>query len=314
MAEENYRSSFNFNYGFLDNQTFWVQPPSNRIFRIDISTLRVILALNEGLSIEDVSKKYDLDQEETVELIKRFYREGAIVEPKSAKITFENSQEDISLAGYFLLFCILTLIQIEYFRFYARTFLLNRWQDGLLIAAIAIGVIFFHELGHYVVARRYFKFKPKCGFTFSFIFPAIYVDTNEAWCLPRNKRVLINSAGLLGDFLVNAVAVVLAVNYRHLEYFITPFLLTQYTRLSLILNPLFPTDGYWILSDLTRTVNLGKVGLQNLKKLRLNPYSLYGLLSLLLMIVSLVGLIWFLFNLGHSLLARLIPILMRLKG
>ncbi len=308
MAEQNYRSCFNFNYGFLDNRTLWVQPPSNRFFRIDISTLRVILDLNNGITIENICKKYDLNREEVVGLIQRFHREGAIVDPKFAKITFERPQEDISLGGYLLFFCILVLIQIEYFRTFARTFLLKSWQEGVLIAAVAIGVIFFHELGHYLVAQRYFRHKPKFGFTFTFIFPCIYVDTNEAWRLPQNKRILINSAGLLGDFLVNTVAIILVVNYPHLEYFVTPLLLTQYTRLSLITNPLFPTDGYWILSDLTKTVNLGKVGLENLKKLKLNLYSLYGLLSLLLMVLSTVGLIWFLFNLLHNFLGKFILI------
>lgn len=306
MKTQNYRSCFNFIYGFLDDKTIWIRPPSNRLFRIDKLTLQVILDLNGGIALDIIRKKYGLEKEEVKQLIERFEKEEAIVCPKWAKITYETAKEDISLTGYLLLFFILALFQIEYFRHYARTFFLNGAREGFFVAAIAIGVIFFHELGHYLTAKKYFKNKPKFGFTLLFIFPAIYVDTHEAWSLSRNRRLLINSAGLLGDFLVNTAAIILAVNYRQLEYFVTPFLLTQYTRLSLIINPLFPTDGYWILSDLTRTVNLAKRGLQNLKKLKFNFYSLYGLLSLVLMLISTVGLIWFLFNLLQNFIRKFI--------
>jgi hypothetical protein len=195
------------------------------------------------------------------------------------------------------------LIQLQYFQSHAKTLLLQKWQEAIVVASVALIAIIFHELGHYLVAKRYFK--PKFGFTFLFIFPAVYVDTHQAWCLPKNIRILINSAGLLADFLVNALAIILAVNFGW-EYYVTPFLLTQYTRLSLVLNPLFPTDGYWILADFTKTVNLGKVGFQNLRRLKLNWYSLYGLLSFLLMLISTIGLFWFLCNLLQNLLRRFI--------
>jgi hypothetical protein len=172
--------------------------------------------------------------------------------------------------------------------------------DALLVGLIALAVVFFHELGHYLASRPHFK--PRFGFTFLSIFPAIYVDTQLAWCLPRNTRILINGAGLLGDLLVNTVAIALVVLYPPLEYFVTPFLLVQFTRLTVVFNPLFSGDGYWLLSDATNAVNLNQQGLENLLHLRLNLYSLFGLLSLAMAVFSAAGFIWYLFNLVWKLL------------
>ena len=302
MGNQSYAGCFDFIYGDLDNKTLWIRPPTNHLFSINQLTLKVILELNQGTNIEEVCKKYDLNIEEALELIQILKSEKAIVEAAGGKIIYE-SHKDIALSPLLLVFCSLLLIQLLYFRRIASTFAVKSWREGSLIMVIAVGAIFFHELGHFLAARRYFK--PKFGFTFLFILPAIYVDTQQAWRLPRNIRLLINSAGLLSDFLVNIIAIILAIIFPYLEYYITPFLLTQYWRLSLILNPLFPTDGYWILSDLTKQVNLRKLALQNLKSLKFNLYSLYGLLSFLFMVVASLGLFWLLFNLLHTLLKRL---------
>jgi hypothetical protein len=95
------------------------------------------------------------------------------------------------------------------------------------------------------------------------------------------------------------------VNFPALERFITPLILAQFTRLSLILNPLFPTDGYWLLADLTRSVNLGQTASENLKKLKPNLYSLYALLALGFSAFSAIGLGWYLVNLLSGLWSRL---------
>jgi hypothetical protein len=307
----NYRSRFRFRYGFLDDGTLWVLPPTNNLFRIDELTLRVVLDLQDGEPIQNVCAKYRFDTAELTALINRFNREKAIVDPASSQIIFEKAGQDISLGGYLLCFCLLIIVQIEYFQRFAHTYLVDKWQEGLYVAAVAIAVIVFHELGHYFFGRRYMSIKPKIGFTFVFIFPAVYVDTQQAWRLPRNQRLLINSAGVFADLLVNTIAIALVVNVPRMEYFVTPFLLTQYTRISSILNPLFPTDGYWMLSDLTKTVNLGKVGFAHLRKLKFSLYSLYGALSFVLMCISTIGLLWFLYNLLKSFLPRVIHFFVR---
>jgi hypothetical protein len=305
MKTEDYGSRFSFYWGYLDDGSIWVQPPSNNVFNIDYNTLSAVLDLNGGLSVATVSRKYGAPEEEVSAVLARFQREGALIEPSHARITFEPKEEDISLTGYLILFLFLIYFHLQYFSSYARTFFLSKSWEVVIITLIAIGVIFFHEMGHYIFAQKYFKGKTKIAFGFSFIFPVVYVDTHEAWRLPRNKRLLINSSGLFADCVVNVCAIALVINYPSLERYVTPLLLTQFTRLSLILNPLFPTDGYWILADLTKTVNLSDTAFQHLRKLRPDVYSLYSALSLVFSILSLVGLFWFAGNLFHKLVGAI---------
>ena len=296
MESKTYRASLYFSWGYLEDGSIWVQPPSNNIFSIDYNTLMAVYDLNGGVSTYAVSRKYGVTEEGVLALVKRFKSEGAIVSPCCGRITFEPTKDDTSLAAYLLVFLALIFIQLEYFQTYAKTFFVHNWYEVLALTVIAIIVIFFHELGHYFFAIRFFKKRPKISVGFSFIFPMVYVETHEAWRLPRNRRLLINSAGLFGDCVVNAAAICLAINSPGLERFVTPLLLTQYTRLSLILNPLFPTDGYWILADLTRTVNLGETASASLRKLRPNLYTLYAMLSLGFAVFSAAGLGWYLIN------------------
>jgi hypothetical protein len=304
--QNNYLSKFNFTYGYLEDGTIWIDPPSHNVFRIDKFTLKVVLDINSGISIGKICEKYGLSEREIEGLIEKFDKEGAINHSGYGKIIFLLRQEDISLDGYLLFFLILVIIQIDYFQTYAHTYLLMHLHEGIILALIAIGCVFFHELGHYLLARKYFRSKPKFGFTLQFIFPAVYVQTQQLWCFPKNIRLLINSVGVFSDFLVNTIAIILAIIFPQLEYYITPFLITQYTRISMVLNPLFPTDGYWILSDLTGSINLRNTSIENLKNLKLNWYSIYGLISLLFMLMSLVGFLWFLYNILHTLIFKII--------
>lgn len=298
ISEPIYHLCFHFRYGRLDNSMIWIMPPSGNFFHINQMTLRIILELNSGSSITTVSTKYAVSADKVNSIVKKFSVEKAIVSPNKGKITnSEYTEEDISLIPIMLFVILLGIIQLEYLKFFAKTYFLNNWYDGILVGIFAVIAVFFHELGHYIVAINYFKFKPKYGFTFLFIFPAIYVDTQYAWTLPRNKRLLINASGCIGDLMVNTIAVFLAVRIPAMEYYITPFILTQYTRWSVVLNPLFSGDGYWILSDLLKTVNLTKKGFKNLFRLKINFYSFFGLLSLAMMIFSLAGIIWYLVNL-----------------
>jgi len=303
VSEKSKKVNFTFSYGELEDGSIWIEPPSGRLFRIDKYTLGVILDLERGLSKEEVLKKYHLTDEELEEALRKFSLEKAIVNYGEGKINYRPKIRDISLKGFFLVFIILWLIQLEYFRYFAHTFSLNSWQDSIIIIVAGISAIFFHELGHYLVARKYFK--PKFGFCFLFIFPAVYVDTQKAWTLPRNIRILINSAGIFADFVINVLVVTLVVNFPRWERLVTPFLITQYTRLSLVVNPLFTTDGYWILSDLTKTVNLRKVAIENLKRLKFNLFSFYGILSIWMMVVSILGVIWLIFNIFKRAILRL---------
>jgi hypothetical protein len=296
MEASKFQSRLNFHYGLLDDKTVWINPPSHRLFRVDQRTLQVILDLNKGTAVEEVCRIHDVDMEEIQRLISKLSRERAIEDPRWARVTFESGEKDIPLSGFIWQFIALAAVQFAYFRFFAHTYLMKHIWEGIAVAAVAVAVVFFHEMGHYFTTVKYLKTRPRVGFTFLFIFPAIYVDTQQAWVLPRNKRLVISGAGVFMDCVVNVFAILLVVLHHPLEYYVTPFLLTQYTRMVTIINPFFRTDGYWLLSDATRVINLSTVGKQDLRKLKFNLLSLYSALSMLLMAFSLLGLGWFIFT------------------
>ncbi|MEW6381290.1 MAG: hypothetical protein AB1611_17030 [bacterium] len=292
--QENYRLRLRFEYGPLDDGTLWVRTPNRGLFHVDWLTLRLLLELNGGRTISGLAQKYKVEQQELYSLLTSLEKEGSIVPARQGKITMGRQWDDIHLLPFILLFLMLAAVQVEYFRTLASTATLNHRYEGLLIGLISIVPIILHEMGHYLAARPYFA--PRLGFTRLLFFPAVYMDTHPAWCLPPNIRLLINSAGMLADLVFNTLLVVLVLWHPPLEYYVTPLLLLQYTRWTIILNPMVNGDGYWLLSDLTRNVNLRQRGREYLRKGRFHWLSLYGLFSLIFSLLSIVGLVWFAAN------------------
>lgn len=296
---ETFHLRFNFEYGNLDDGTLWIRTPKKGLYHIDWLTLRLLLELNAGMPFSPLCKKYKIDPNELKSLLANLQQEGAIVSPREGKISQARELDDINIAPFVFLFILLAAIQIEYFQNIAGTFTLRHWHEALLIGLISIFPIILHELGHYFSSKPYFP--PRLGFTFLWFFPAVYIDTHASWCLPRNIRLLINSSGLLMDLGFNTLLVILVLYYPSMEYFVTPLLILQYTRWSIIMNPLVNGDGYWLLSDFSRTVNLRQRAREYFRKRRFHWLSAYGLLSLIFAIFSIMGLIWFginLFRLG----------------
>ena len=292
---EKYHLSFRFEYGHLDDGTIWIRTPNKGLYHVDWLTLRLLLELNAGIAIAPLCKKYKVDPTELRTLISNLQREGGIVPPREGKISQARQQEDIHIAPYVFLFILLAAIQIEYFQNIAGTFRLRHWYETLLIGLISILPIIAHELGHYLSSKPYFQ--PRLGFTFLWFFPAVYIDTHASWCLPRNIRLLINASGLLMDLGINTLLIIWVLYNPAMEYFVTPILILQYTRWSIILNPLVNGDGYWLLADFSRTVNMRQKAREYFRKRRFHWLSLYGFVSVIFSIFSILGLLWFGVNL-----------------
>ena len=304
FVDRKFHNIFHFEYGLLDDNTFRISSASNNLLRIDKFTLNALFDLNTGKSMREVAKKYNVELNEIVDIYNRLEPGGFVVTGNCGKIKRSNPIEDIDIFPYILIFLAMAIGQLFYFIYIAKTTLMNRTVEGIIVAAIALAAIFFHEFGHYLFCWKYTMIKPKMRFAILKIFPVVYVDTNLAWRLPRNKRLVVSLSGILFDLAVNTVVVMLVLTKRSLEYFVTPFLLTQYIRISILINPVFKGDGYWILSDLLRTVNMEKRGLEELKKGKISFFSLYGLISLVFSVLAAVGLAWFIFNLARPLAAK----------
>lgn len=291
---ENYRLCLRFEYGPLDGGTIWIRTPNRGLFHVDWLTLRLLQELNGGISLTSLAQKYKVERQELLSLLASLEKEGSIVPARQGKIIMGRQRDDIHLAPYIFLFLLLLGIQVEYFRTLAHTVTLNQQYAGLVIGLISLIPIVLHEMGHYLAARPYFL--PRMGFTYLLFFPAVYMDTHPAWCLPQNIRLLINAAGLLSDLIFNTLLVALVLYHPPLEQYVTPLLILQYTRWTIILNPMVNGDGYWLLSDFSKTVNLRQRGRERLRKREFHWLSLYGLFFLIFSLLSILGLVWFAVN------------------
>ncbi|MEM1314436.1 MAG: HlyD family efflux transporter periplasmic adaptor subunit [Pseudomonadota bacterium] len=133
-----------------------------------------------------------------------------------------------------------------------------------LVAAWLIAKV-WHEIHHGLVARRYGVEIRETGVLLILFLPlGAYVDVSGIWRLrDRWKRLHVTAAGLSGELLLGALALVLWAEAEPggWRIFLQAFVVT--TTLSAVLfniNPLMRFDGYHALVDLTGLPNLYQRG------------------------------------------------------
>ncbi len=125
------------------------------------------------------------------------------------------------------------------------------WGYGLFL-----GSLLMHELGHASACKRYGAQPNEIGFTVYLIWPAFYSNVTAAWSLKRWQRVVVDIGGVFFQLVV-AAGYVLA------------YILTSWTALKLALllvasscifaiNPVFKSDGYWVVADSLGVTNLAE--------------------------------------------------------
>ena len=117
-------------------------------------------------------------------------------------------------------------------------------------------ILFWHELGHVIAAKKYHLNIKEIGVGIYLVFPVLYVDLNNIWSLAKKHRIIINLGGLYFQSILGLILLFLFSLFK-LE------LLSQlfYANLSiLLLNliPIFKFDGYWLFSDIFNIHNLSK--------------------------------------------------------
>ncbi len=288
--------SFEFEYGPLGDGTLWVRPLSGSMLRLDDHSLHLLMELQNGRSVDEIAQRHHHDAGEIHGLLGRLQQAGAIRPDRKGKIVRAKRPLDVGLGIWILLAAILGAAQVDYFSSVARTYVMASPIDGIAVALLALAAVFVHEGGHFVAARRFFR--PRFGLTWLSVFPAVFVDTQEAWRLGAGARVQINAAGCFFDLLLNTAVVVAVMNAELLgwkspaafEYYATPFLLTQYTRWAITLNPFFNGDGYWLLADLSGIVNLRRTASSHLARFQPSLLSGYAIISMVLGVASAFGL------------------------
>jgi putative peptide zinc metalloprotease protein len=120
------------------------------------------------------------------------------------------------------------------------------------VLLISICYLILHECGH-ALAMQYVKAPVlSAGFQFFLGLPVMYVDTSPAWIKPRKARIITALGGVIVNFTLAAIMVILSRVVTN-EVLVTFFNLSVYINLfqaTLALIPFVRMDGYYILVDL----------------------------------------------------------------
>lgn len=139
----------------------------------------------------------------------------------------------------------------------AKTSLGSTW----LVFALAIAVTkVFHELAHAWVCHRLGGRCREIGILLLFGVPCFYCDVSDTWLMPRGRdRILVSAAGVIAEWIVAAVAVIVwAATRPGLLHDVSALIVVVASISTLVVNanPLLRYDGYYILSDATGVPNL----------------------------------------------------------
>jgi len=125
---------------------------------------------------------------------------------------------------------------------------------------LAMFVVTLHELGHAFTLKQYGGIVPEIGLLIMMFMPAAYTNTTDSYCLvKRRQRVLVIAAGVLVQFTISAIALLLwnwsnPSSWLHTASYL--LMTAALFTVALNLNPLARFDGYYLASAITGINNL----------------------------------------------------------
>lgn len=131
---------------------------------------------------------------------------------------------------------------------------------GLGLFAFVLGralVVGLHELAHGLAVTAMGRRVPRAGLKLVLVFPYAFVDTSEAWLVPRWRRMTIAGAGPASDIVLGGLFSLLAVAARN-RTADAAFQLAIGAYLGALsnLNPVMDRDGAQLLADYLRQPGL----------------------------------------------------------
>ena len=150
---------------------------------------------------------------------------------------------------------LITLFLNLFFSVFLNNKFLNTKESVIWFVCLLL-ILFLHEIGHSISAK---KFGIKCneiGFGTYLIFPVFYVNLGESWKLERSKRIIINLSGIYFQLIIGTGLIIL--NYFVENKIIIHLFFSNLIIILINLNPFIKFDGYWILSDVIDVKNLSK--------------------------------------------------------
>lgn len=138
---------------------------------------------------------------------------------------------------------------IEFYNFSNKS-----WQDIVLLYAVSMVVVAFHEMGHAYACKHYGAHVRSMGFALVYLMPAFYTDTTEGVVMAtRWQRFVIALAGIWAELMLCAAVTPI--------WWGTPpdtplhdaayYMMMQTGIMSLVLNwnPLIKLDGYHMMCE-----------------------------------------------------------------
>lgn len=128
---------------------------------------------------------------------------------------------------------------------------------GLLVAGIG------HEAAHAIATKAEGRRIGRAGIGLLWFTPVVYVDTSDAWLLPRMRRIRVNAAGPLFNFAFAGACGLAALVLRERPQDVAVWLaILNLVSVAFNLSPLLEFDGYYVLEDLTNTNALRRKALR----------------------------------------------------
>jgi hypothetical protein len=149
------------------------------------------------------------------------------------------------------------------------------WEQGALVVAFLVSVA-IHEAGHALTLRHFGGTVRRAGFGWYWFAPVAFVDTSDAYALPRGKRIAVSVAGPFASLIVAGCASLFAA-FTHVEG--AAGIAWSLAALTYVVtlwnfNPLLELDGYYVLADLLQRPNLRRDGAEALLGKRRDPVAL----------------------------------------
>lgn len=117
------------------------------------------------------------------------------------------------VVGFWILFVLLTMLNIVYyFKYWSLELEYSPAKESAVIIFYLIISIILHEAAHIIMLRLCGRKEGKIGIKFNYIFPAGYVNVNEVNMLTKTEKLLVHSAGLFTNLLVNNIIFQIAGN------------------------------------------------------------------------------------------------------
>lgn len=116
--------------------------------------------------------------------------------------------------------------------------------------------ITFHEFGHATAADYYGAKHGGIGGGFYLFMPVYYADVSDIWKLRKDKRIVVNLAGVYFEIIYSLVIVTLGMLMKNFFFISFGCVFSLYTLFNL--NPFLRSDGYWVLADILSKPNLLK--------------------------------------------------------